>query len=95
MYDLVGRCFWFTPGFQCVLNGDTIILQARSVIDHIKQASQQDPELIDRFQDHLSGTYLVIWSMMDTTAFVNNEWNIRSLRDHECDAVEESVKALS
>ena len=33
--------------------------------------------------------------MMDTAALANNEWNIRPLRDHERDAIEEIVNALS
>ena len=33
--------------------------------------------------------------MKDTTAYVNDEWNIRPLRDHEVDALEEVAVALS
>ena len=51
--DLVGGCLWFPLAFQIVLRGETIILEARCVIDSIEQESQKDPALIDRFPDHL------------------------------------------
>ena len=51
--DLVGATFWFLHGFQIVLRGDTIILQAKSVMDRIPQVTQTDPLLLDKFQNHL------------------------------------------
>ena len=94
LYDLVGRCYRFTPGFQCVLNGETLILHAKSVIDHVKQASQQDPDLMELFPLHIPGTYVALWSMMDIAAYASDECNIRPLTEHEVEAFEEVAKAL-
>ena len=35
-HDLVGDCYWFLPGHQMVFNGETIVLQAQSIIDHTR-----------------------------------------------------------
>ena len=37
MADLVGDCYWFPPAHQHVLVGETIALQAKSVIAHLQQ----------------------------------------------------------
>ena len=85
--DLVDGYLWFPPEFQIVLRGETITLEARSVIDRIEQESHKDPDLMDRFPDHLHGTFFVFWSMMDTAALVHDEWNVRPLRDPEHEAL--------
>ena len=50
---------------------------------------------MERFPLHIPGTYVVLWSMMDIAAYANDEWNIRPLKEHEVDALEEVAKALS
>ena len=79
-----------------VINGETIVLQAQSVIDHVHQASVPDPALSDKFPDHLTGTYVVFWSMLDTAALDHNgDWLVRALKDPEIDALKEVAHALS
>ena len=51
--DLVGAAFWFIPGFQTFLRGDTIVLQAKSVMDIITLNNHTDPALLDKFPTHL------------------------------------------
>ena len=51
--DLVGGCLWFPPSFQIVLRGETIILQAKRVMDRVTQGIQIDPDLLDRYPGHL------------------------------------------
>ena len=79
-----------------VINGEAIVLQAQSVIDHVHQASVLDPTLSDKFPDHLTGTYVVFWSMLDTAALDDNgDWLVRALKDTEIDALKEVAHALS
>ena len=47
------------------------------------------------FPLHIPGTYVVLWSMMDTAAYAKDEWTIRPLKEHEAEALEEVAKALS
>ena len=79
-----------------VLNGETIVLQAQSIIDHVHQASVPDPALSDKFPDHLTGTYVVFWSMLDTAALDDNgDWLVRTLKEAEVEALKEVAHALS
>ena len=95
-FDLVGDCYWFIPGYQMVINGETIVLQAQSVIDHVHQASVPDPALSDKFPDHLTGTYVVFRSMLDTAALDDNgDWLVRTLKEAEVEALKEVAHALS
>ena len=43
--------------FRLSFVGRLIILEARSVIDRIEQESHKDPNLIDRFPNHLPGLF--------------------------------------
>ena len=79
-----------------VINGKTIVLQAQSVIDHVKQVSVPDHDLSNKFPDHLTGTYVVFWSMLDTAALDNNgDWLVRPLKEAEVEAPKEVAHALS
>ena len=79
-----------------VINGETIVLQAQSVIDHVIQVSVPDPDLSDKFPDHLTGTYVVFWSMLDTAAFDNNgDWLGCPLKEAEIKAFKDVAHALS
>ena len=92
---LVGDCLWFIPGNQMVINGETIALQAQSIIDHIHQASVPDPALSEIFPDHFAGTHVVFWSMSDAAARDDNgDWLVRALKDPEVDAFNEVAHAL-
>ena len=79
-----------------LINGETIVLQAQSVIDHVHEASVPDPALSDKFPNHLTGTYVVFWSMLDTAALDGNgNWLVRALTDSEIEALKEVAHALS
>ena len=79
-----------------VLNGETIVLQAHSIIDHVHRVSVPDPALSDIFPDHFTGTYLVFWSMLDIAALDDNgDWLVRALKDPEVEAFREIAYVLS
>ena len=64
-----------------VINGETVVLQAQSVIDHVKHVSVPDHYLSNKFPDHLTGTYVVFWSMSDAAALDDNgDWLVRAFK---------------
>ena len=63
MADLVSDCYWFLPAHQHVFVGETIALQAQSVIAHLQQTFVTDvvPHEIDPHT--YLGSYMVIWTL--------------------------------
>ena len=79
-----------------VINGETIVLQEPSLIDHVKHVSVPDHDLSDKFPDNLTGTYVVFWSMLGTAALDNNgDWLVRPLKEPEVEALKEVAHDLS
>ena len=56
---------------------ETIVLQAHSVIAHLQQVFVPDPGHCERYPQTSPGSYVVVWSMMDTATISNGEWLIR------------------
>ena len=61
------------------MSGVTIVLRAHSVIAHLQHVYVPDPNY-DKYPQTSPGSYVVIWSMLDTATICNGEWLIRSLK---------------
>ena len=92
--DLVGDCYWFIPSHQLVMSGETVVLQTHSVIAHLQHVFVPDPNY-ERYPQTCPGSYVVIWSMMDTATICNGEWLIRLLKTAEVEAIKQMAIALA
>ena len=59
MADLVCDCYWCLPSHQHVLVGETIALQAQSVIAHLQQTFVTDLLKYDKYSQTYPGSYMV------------------------------------
>ena len=95
MADLVGDTYWFPPAHQHVLDDEAITLQFKTIKQHIQQMYAADFASYDRYYHTIPGTYVVIYSMMDTATISNGELILRPLRPGEFEAIEEIARELA
>ena len=65
------------------MSGETVVLQAHRVIAHLQHVFVPDLNHCERYHQTHPGSYVVVWSMMDTATISNGEWLIRLLKTAE------------